>query len=199
MTVESRPPPVVARIEAGEAKLGCIGWSPTTNAVVCITGAHEWQRSDSRLETLGPTDMIPTDLDSTIDDATAARISGELTAAHFVGLPQDGVAMNTGEKIRVGGVVLQLDVVGTDSHQDNTAPTFETVITAQCNGQRVVLLSAHEEGRAYQASARALGPRVLVDVTSSLAREGEYGSGFEALLLDPTTCTFEATAGTPPP
>jgi hypothetical protein len=186
-------------VEPGPPQFGCIGWSPAENAVVCITGAREWGNESYFLETLGPTDAaLGTELTNNLDDATATRIATEITAAHFVGLTQDSVSLDPGAKTRIGGADLQIDVVETDAHTENTAPTVETVITATCGSQRDVLLSEKEEGRAYQAAVRTLGARVLVEVTSSLAREGEYGSGFEAFLLDPTTCTFESSAGAAP-
>jgi hypothetical protein len=185
-----KPSHDVARIEAGDAQFGCVGWSPKSSSAACVLGQRGTMGTWMTLSDTGA-GSLGAELSDPITNSDA--LNALLSEGGYMKFTHDATELEKNNSLVVGNATLYFAASDTPSDVDNTAPQFSTKITAECGGKANEVFFHSEEGREYQASVRRIGDYALLELAWSLAREGEYGSGMDAILVDTKTCDYAAT------
>jgi hypothetical protein len=169
------------KLAAGEAPLGCVGWSEKTKTAACVVGQVGSQGDEVQLSFLGaaPAQKLAGTLD-------AAMVTAANTAlADYVAFDKPATKLEQNKPASdVGGVALKHTMKEKDKGGENQPPTNTHTVIATCNGKDVEVYKSEEEGFNIEASYRPVSAGTLVEIATKIGREGEYASGFEAKLVD---------------
>jgi hypothetical protein len=180
-------PTAGVKLAAGEAKLGCVGWSEKTKSVACLTGEIGTQGDEVALSFLGG--GAPQKLAGTLDDAMVTAANTAL--ADYVAFDKPATKLERDKPADLGGgTTLKHTVKAKTKGGDNTAPTDTHTVIATCGGKDVEVYKSEDEGVSIDVAYRAVSGGTVVEIATSLGREGEHSTGFEAKLLE-TSCTVK--------
>ncbi|MDQ3367989.1 MAG: hypothetical protein M3680_21395 [Myxococcota bacterium] len=189
------PAATVATLPAGDPVLGCFAWSPKLGAAACLVGYQRFNEGDVTLEYVGAPPTPEIRLVAPVAEATIAaanRTLAEQAFAPLVGQATplvDGTPHDLGAGLTITWVRKEVSKGG-----DNEPPTGENTVTARCGGADVELVRLQTEGDSPTVAVRRLDDHVLVEVRIGVAREGEVGDDFDAIVLHTRTCKVATSA-----
>lgn len=192
-TEPPKPEPAAAPVKAatlatGETLQGCFAWSAKAKAAACIVGDQESSEREVSLAYVG-TDAR-TQLADSVDDTTAKKENEVLARDGYVPFTDKAVDVPQGAKTAAGGgLSIAWTIKQTKKGGNNVAPSHAGKVVASCNGKDTTIFEQkEEEGRQFTVSLRTFPTHALVEVKTSLGREGEYGHGTHAFLIDTASC-----------
>ncbi len=188
-----KPEPAAAPVKAatlatGETLQGCFAWSATKKAAACVVGEQGTADREISLAYVG-TDAR-SELADSVDDNTAKKENETLAKDGYVAFTDKAVDVVKDTKTDAGGSLsLTWTIKQTKKGGNNVAPSNAGKVTASCSGKDTVIFEQkEEEGRSFTVALRKLGTHALVEVKTSVGREGEYSHGVHAFLIDTASC-----------
>jgi hypothetical protein len=177
-----------AKLATGETRQGCFAWSATKKSAACVVGEQGSTGREVELAYVGTAARSP--LADSVDDGTAKKENDVLARDGYVAFADKAVEVPQNTKTDAGGSLsLTWTIKQTSKGGDSVAPSHTGKVTATCNGKDTVLHEQkNEEGQTFTVKLRTLGTHALVEVSTSLAREGEYAQGTRAFLIDTASC-----------
>ncbi|MBL9020186.1 MAG: hypothetical protein JNL83_38730 [Myxococcales bacterium] len=183
----------VAKLATGEPRQGCFAWSASNRAAACVVGFQGTQDRELFLAYVGTDVRSP--LADLVADGTARTENEVLAREGYVAFADKPVDVPPNAKIDAGGSLsLSWSITQTTKGGNNVAPSRKGKVTATCNGKSSVIYEQdEEEGKTFSVTLRTLTSHALVEIKSELGREGEYGHGTHAILIDHATCAVSTT------
>lgn len=187
------PEGAAATLATGDPRLGCMAWSSRLHAAACITGERTWSGTTLAFVVVGAespegAEHESIDLDQTVEESIAARANEILARDGYAPLTAARVDVAAGKPTEVAGITVSFTSTETDPGGENQAPTMRNVVEVRCRGAARRVFEDEAEGHDAKVATRTLDGHVLVEVSTSIALEGEYGEAFEAFVVDPATC-----------
>lgn len=187
------PEGAAATLATGDPRLGCMAWSSRLHAAACVTGERTWSGTTLAFVVVGAespegAEHESIDLDQTVEESIAARANEILARDGYAPLTAARVDVAAGKPTEVAGITVSFTSTETDPGGENQAPTMRNVVEVRCRGAARRVFEDEAEGHDAKVATRTLDGRVLVEVSTSIALEGEYGEAFEAFVVDPATC-----------
>lgn len=175
-------------ITAGkEPPRGCFGWAAQQLAAACVTGTITNGQPELQVTFVGGTgEAVP--VAATIDEGTAAKLNAALATNGYAAPTGAVTPLEPGKPLTLGAATLTLESKTTAPGGDNVAPTAAITLTAVCGGKDLELYRQELEGATPTVTARALGDRLVIEVSIKVAREGEQSEQLGVAVLDPATC-----------
>ncbi len=187
---------------ARELPGGCLGWSTSERAVLCVTGggsiqtghAYTLQFLGERAETIKIVEYPALDFEdhpTTLPEKDRARVAARLTAGYYVALPPSTGELRPGKPYAGARFTLRWTRKKT-GHEDSGAgewDVFKDRIEIACNARKPVYLPLFthtiENPSNDVATVYVLTPsQILLHRVDSWGIEGDIGSREEAALVD---------------
>ena len=177
-----------AKLATGETQQGCFAWSESKKAAACVVGDQGTGGNEVQLAYVGT--AARTTLAESVDENTAKKENEVLARDGFVAFADQAVEVPQNTKTAAGGSLsLTWSIKQTTKGGNNVAPSHTGKVTATCNGKDTVIYEQKNvEGTTFEVLLRKLPTHALVEIKTHIAREGEFGHGTDAFLIDTASC-----------